>query len=57
MLANPKLKRKLINYIMAKFRNFALLENSSCRINIMLDFEGVDCPVRISCGANIPVPS
>ena len=56
-LANPQLKSRLISYIMDKFRNFALSETSQRRLHIiMLAFEGVDCPISISCGSEVHVP-
>ena len=51
MLANEHLKRKFISYVMEQFIQFG--EDSNLSVNIILDYEDLECPCAIYAGSKV----
>ena len=45
MLANDKLKKKFISYVMEEFMKFG--KKSRLSVNVILDYEDIECPCAI----------
>ena len=51
MLANDRLKKKIISYVMEEFMKFG--QDSRLSVNVILDYEDIECPCAIYEGNRI----